>query len=256
MTLTALADQVQRSDPQRFAAVMAAPPVARPPLLVLYAFNLEVARAPWASEQPMICEMRLQWWQDAVEEAAQGIVRAHEVLPPLADLIAKGLPADVLDRLIIARQWDIYKDPFTDEAALLAYLEDTGAGLMWLTAMALGAPDGAEAAVRGYGRASALATYLQAVPALVARGRIPLLDGRDTAVSALAQWGLDQLALGRQGRALIPVPARPALLAGWQSGALLRMARDAPQRVGDGSLELSEFARRGGLLWAALSGRV
>tara|TARA_R110002096_G_scaffold147748_1_gene308124 strand:- start:2927 stop:3697 length:771 start_codon:yes stop_codon:yes gene_type:complete len=256
MTLGALASQVQGRDPMRFAAVMAAPAAARAPLLVLYAFNLEVARAPWASEQPMICEMRLQWWQDAVDDAVKGVVRQHEVLGPLADLIAKGLPVGVLDRMIAARQWDIYKEPFADRQAFETYLDDTGAALMWLCAKALGAPDAAEAAVRGFGRASAVAGYLQAVPALVARGRIPLLDGRDAGVSALAAWGLEQLARGRQGKALVPPQARPALLAGWQSEKLLRMARQEPQRVGEGRLQLSEFAQRGGLLWSALTGRV
>jgi len=256
MTLATLAAQVERSDPQRFAAAMASPVAVRLPLMVLYAFNLEVARAPWASEQPMICEMRLQWWQDAVDDATRGVVRQHEVMGPLADLIAKGLPPAVLDRMIIARQWDIYKEPFTDPQAFESYLDDTGAALMWLCARALGAPDAAEAAVRGFGRASAVAAYLQAVPALAARGRIPLLDGRDAGVSDLAGWGLAQLDQGRRGKSLIPAQARAALLAGWQTEPLLRMARQEPQRVGEGSLQLSEFSRRGGLLWSALTGRV
>jgi phytoene/squalene synthetase len=251
-----LADQLRLRDPLRFDAVMAAPVAARPPLMVLYAFNLEVARAPWASEQPLICEMRLQWWLDAVEDAAKAVVRKHEVMEPLAELIAKGLPVGVLEKLIQARQWDIYKDPFADEAAFDSYLEDTGAGLMWLAAKALGAPDRAEAAVRGYGWASALASYFQAVPALAERGRIPLLDGRDSAVSALAGRGLARLHAAQRQKTTIPAAARPALLAGWQARRLLQMAGREPGRVGEGHLDLSEFARRGGLLWASFTGGI
>ncbi|MFM2390434.1 MAG: hypothetical protein RLZZ437_1989, partial [Pseudomonadota bacterium] len=99
MTVDACAAIVQRGDPDRFAAVMAAPRQARAPLLVLYAFNLEVARAPWVAKEPMIAEMRLQWWRDVLE----GPRRAHEVAGPLHDLIAeKGLAVDVLDRLVAA----------------------------------------------------------------------------------------------------------------------------------------------------------
>ena len=69
----------------------------------IYAFNLEIARAPWVSTQPLIAEMRLQWWRDIVEQAVQGQTRAHEVAGPLATLIReKNLPAGVLDRHVRA----------------------------------------------------------------------------------------------------------------------------------------------------------
>ena len=51
---------------------MAAPVEARRVLFPLYAFNVEVARAPWVTSEPMIGEMRLQWWRDALEEIARG----------------------------------------------------------------------------------------------------------------------------------------------------------------------------------------
>ncbi|MGR3618044.1 MAG: squalene/phytoene synthase family protein, partial [Roseovarius sp.] len=72
MTLQACADLVRRGDPDRFLATMAAPPPARRILFPLYAFNLEVARAPWMVSEPMIAEMRLQFWRDVVEEMGQG----------------------------------------------------------------------------------------------------------------------------------------------------------------------------------------
>ncbi|TNF18762.1 MAG: phytoene synthase, partial [Rhodobacteraceae bacterium] len=54
---------VEKGDPDRFASAMAAPVAARARLFPLYAFNLEVARAPWVTQEPMIAEMRLQWWR-------------------------------------------------------------------------------------------------------------------------------------------------------------------------------------------------
>ena len=158
MSLDACAQLVDRGDPDRFLAVMAAPLWARELLFPLYAFNLEIARAPWVAQEPLVAEMRLQWWRDVVAAAESGAAKAHEVAGPLHGLIRDaGLPVTVLDRLIAARRWDCWHEPFADAAALEAYVEDTGAGLMWLAARALGAPDGAEAAVRAFGWASGLA---------------------------------------------------------------------------------------------------
>lgn len=252
MSIDACAALVERGDPDRFAAVMAAPAALRAQLWPLYAYNLELAKAPWVTKEPMIAEMRLQWWRDVVAEPR---ARAHEVAGPLHDLIVQaGLPVAVLDRMAEARRWDIYKDAFADRAAFDAYLDDTAGGLMWLAARACGAGDAAESAVRAYGWASGLANYLRAVPELETRGRLPLVDGRAEAVRDLARDGLTRIAQARAGRRL-PGQAASALLAGWQAESLLQQVVADPRVVAGGALELSEFARRGRLLWQAVSGR-
>ncbi len=231
-------------------AVMAAPVEARAQLFPLYAFNLEVARAPWVAQEPLIAEMRLQWWRDVVENAQSGAARAHEVAEPLHALITDfGLPVDVADRLIAARRWDIHRDPHDGPDGLAGYLEDTGGGLMWLAARALGAPDASEVMIRAYGWATGAAGYLQAMPDLAARGRIPLPHGMSEV--DLARAGLARLAQARAGRRAVPREVRPALLAGWQAEPLLK-------QVASGLVttpHLSEFQRRGRLLWQAASGR-
>lgn len=247
MSLNACAELVARADPDRFLAAMAAPQQARRVLLPLYAFNVEVARAPWVTQEPMIAEMRLQWWRDALEEIAQGgPVRRHEVVTPLAEVLDPD-GARLLDELVAARRWDIYRDPFADAAAFEAYLEDTTGTLTWAAARALGAAD--EAAVRSIARASGLANWFLAIPALEAAGRVPLVDGRPEAVQALAAEGLQGLRT-RASRA-----ARPALLATWRAKTLLRQAQTDPARVADGTLGQSEFQRRASLLWRSLRGR-
>ncbi len=249
MTVAACAELVQRGDPDRFRAVMAAPVEARAQLFPLYAFNLEVARAPWVTQEPLIAEMRLQWWRDVVENAASGAARAHEVAGPLHELIRDfGLPVEVLDRLIAARRWDITRDPHDGIGGLESYLEATGAGLMWLAARALGAPDTAEAAVRAYGWATAAAMYIRAVPDLYLRGRQPLPEGYT--VQDLARLGLARLAEARKGRKAVPKEIAPALLAGWQTEAVLNQVV-----AGQSSSELSEARKRWGLLWQAFTGR-
>jgi 15-cis-phytoene synthase len=247
MSIDACAAIVARGDPDRFAAVMAAPRRVRGGLFVLYAFNLEVARAPWVTAEPMIAEMRLQWWRDVLEAPR----RAHEVAGPLHDLIAEAaLPVAVMDRLIAARRWDVYRDAHADQAALDAYLEDTGAGLMWLAAKASGAGPEVEPVARDMGWAAGLAAYFRAVPELESRGRVPLVDGRADAVRDLARRGLARLDAARAGPHV-----GPALLAAWQARGLLGQVIRDPMVVAEGRMGKSEFARRGGLIWQALTGR-
>ena len=125
-------ETVRSSDPDRFLSAMTASGAARDALMVLYAFNVEVSRAPWVTAEPMIAEMRLQWWFDAIEEIFEGNdVRRHQVATPLATLVrAQDLRRDWLDGIIQARQWDIYKEPHADQGALAQYLAQTGGGLM------------------------------------------------------------------------------------------------------------------------------
>ena len=256
MTIAACAALVERGDPDRFAATMAAPPNARETLFPLYAFNLEVARAPWVTQEHLIAEMRLQWWRDVVAAPASGAALAHEVAGPLHHVIhTKNLPIKTFDKLIAARRWDIGKNPFVTTADLTDYLEDTGAALMWLAAKSLNAPDAAEQAARDAGWATALASYLRAVPDLTMRGRVPLPDPGPNAIAALAKLGLDRLQSARQARGTIPRHANGALFPAWQTNALLTMAANDPAAVIEGRLAQPEFFRRGGLAIRAVTGR-
>lgn len=248
--LIACAAQVERGDPERFASVMASPVAARGVLFALYAFNLEVARAPWVTAEPMIAEMRLQWWRDALEEIRTGgTVRRHEVVTPLSRVLdAEG--AVLLDQLVQARRWDIYRDAFEDAGHFAQYLERTAGHLMLVAARCLGKVSREQALDAGY--AQGLAAFLRAVPELEAKGRVPLVDGRAEAVAVLAQDGL--MRLDRVGPVARPV--RPAFLAAWQARPLLARAARRPGRVADGTLALSDLARRVRLARVALGGRV
>ena len=251
MTVNACATLVERGDPDRFLAIMSAPPDARALLFPLAAFNIEVSRAPWVTQEPLIAQMRLQWWQDAVEEiAAAKPPRQHEVIGPLADVMrAKSLPLAPFKALIAARQWDIYTEPFADHAAMMAHFEDTTSGLVWLMARALGADPGHEALIRGVGVAQGIAAWLTAAPELAARGRVPLVDDSDAALRALADHGLGLI---RQVRGVDFGPAIPALRTCWRAAPLLAQVRAAPGRVAAGSLGTSEIHRRGALIWRTL----
>jgi phytoene/squalene synthetase len=244
VSLQACAELVERGDPDRFLATMAAPSALRGTLFPLYAFNVEIARAPWVTQEPMIAEMRLQWWRDALEEIETGgAVRRHEVVSPLAELLDAEACA-TLDLAVAARRWDIYKDPFEDAAHFEKYLDETSAGVLWTAARLTGARASEEPAVRAWGRALGLVNWFRAVPALEAANRIPLVDGRPEAIRTLAAQALK-----------LPRPEKnAALLPAWQVKVLLKQVAQNPMRVAEGSLGQSEFRKRISLAKAAILG--
>ncbi|MFC6687247.1 squalene/phytoene synthase family protein [Jhaorihella thermophila] len=250
--LAACADLVRRGDPDRFLAAMAAPVAARAVLFPLYAFNVEISRAPWASAEPMIAEMRLQWWRDMLEAVAAGRpAERHEVVAPLARVLDPGL-AGALDDAVVARRWDIYGDRFAEAEELERHIDRTAGTLMWVAARALGPAE--ESVVRDFAIASGLANWLRAVPAYRARGRDPLPPGADAA-GDLARRGLERLARARRARGAVSRAARPALLAGWQAGPVLAQAARDPDRAEAGTLGQSEAGRRLSLMLRAATGR-
>ena len=243
--LQAAAEAVQKGDPERFATTMACAPAQRGPLWALYAANLEIARAPWASAEPMVAEMRLQWWVDALSALAEtGAVPRHELGPALLPLRAQ---APLLAAIAEARRWDCWRDPFADEPALWAYLDQTAGNLIWAAAQALGAAPGLEARARDFAAAAGLAALFAAVPELEARGRRPLPDGRLEAVARLAQEGLSRLARARGAK---DAALQAAFLPGYRTPARLKRAAAQPGRVAEGALDGSEFARRAQLMRA------
>lgn len=237
-----------RGDPRRFRAAMAAPLAAREVLLPLYAFNIEVSRAPWVTEEPMIAEMRLQWWRDALEEIVQGRARRHEVVDALGFLGADSVTE--LDQLIAARRWDVYKDGFEDDAAFAQYIQRTAGHVINPGLRALGAAPSAETDALGY--AAGLARYLVAVPALEARGRVPLLDGRAAAVSSLAQGALRAW----PKRLDVSMPARAALFEVAGAKAILKRVVADPMAVAEGRLELPQGRETLSLMAASFLGRI
>ena len=137
MSLQACANLVSRTDPDRFAAVLASPISARKVLLPVYAAAAEVARAPWLTQEPVIAEMRLQWWRDVFEEIEHGHARKHQVVDALAEVLtAEG--AKSLDTMALARRWDIYKEGFKDPESLLKHVRDIALGPLVANLDALG----------------------------------------------------------------------------------------------------------------------
>ncbi len=64
--LSACGRIVRENDPDRFFCTLFAPPAKREALFALYAFNHELARVAESVSEPMLGEIRLQWWREAL----------------------------------------------------------------------------------------------------------------------------------------------------------------------------------------------
>lgn len=235
MSFDACAAIVEKGDPERFRAAMAAPVAARRVLFPLYAFNIEVTRAPWVTQEAMIAEMRLQWWRDALEEiAGDGAPRKHEVVDALAAVLdAEG--ATCLMGLVSARRWDVYSDAFEDGDHMAEYIDATAGHVMWTAARLLGDAD--EKVVRDFAYTSGVANLLRAVPELEDRGRKPVLDGTTDGIRALAQVGLDRLRAAVAGHRQVSRDAGVALVAGYRARPTLARVVARPDAVAQGALD-------------------
>jgi len=97
---------VRRVDPDRWLATrFIADRQARADVIALYAFDHELSRVARVTSQPLVGEMRLTFWSEAIAEIFDGKpVRKQPVLVALADTIARrNLPREPFDALIDAR---------------------------------------------------------------------------------------------------------------------------------------------------------
>src|SRR5216684_3186562 len=132
--LSPVAALVRRHDRDRFQTVLFAPAGRREALLALYAFNYEIARVRESVTQPMLGQIRLQWWREVVDAAYAGApARQQFVAEPLAAIIRDfALSRAHFDRLIDAREKDLADEPPPTLAALEDYAEGTSASLIHL----------------------------------------------------------------------------------------------------------------------------
>jgi NADH dehydrogenase [ubiquinone] 1 alpha subcomplex assembly factor 6 len=174
LSLSPVAALVHRYDRDRYQTALFAPADRREPLFALYAFNYEIARVRETVTQPMLGQIRLQWWREAIEAAYAGAQpRRHEVVEPLAAIIREfTLTREHFERMIDTRERDLADEPPATLAELEEYAEGTSATLLYLVLEVLGAVEPAtRAAARDVGIAYALAGLLRAMPFHAGAGR-------------------------------------------------------------------------------------
>ncbi len=129
-------------DRDLWLACLFTPPDARKHIHALYAFAQEAADVSGKVTQPLLGEMRLQWWVDALEGAAapgEG-ARANPLADALIDTIERfALPRKEFIALAEAHIFDLYDDWMPSWSALENYCRATSSAPMRWAACILGA---------------------------------------------------------------------------------------------------------------------
>lgn len=270
--------EVRRNDNDRFLTGLFAPAERREALYALYAFNIEIAKTREVVSEPVLGQMRLQWWRDVVEAACEGgAVPVHAVAQPLADAIrTHGLTRAHLDRLIDAREADLEDEPPATLDCLVNYADATAAPLTVLALEVLGVrePAAAEAGRRA-AIAHALAGLLRAVPHHARQNRVLLPADRLAAhgvrvrevvegkagerlrpvVRDVADSARRHLGEARAARRQVPGAAVPALLGATLAGIHLGVLAREDHEVLAARVQMPHPLRQLRLAWAALRGR-
>ena len=157
--------EVREHDHDRYLTALFAPADRREAIFALYAFNAEVARTREAVSEPILGQIRLEWWREAIDGIYRYEVREHPVVEGLSEAVRRHeLDRVRFERLLDARGDDLEEAPPADLAALEAYAGATSGALAELAMAVLGFAD--EAPLRAahlVGTAWALIGLMRAV---------------------------------------------------------------------------------------------
>lgn len=239
MSVDYCAQLLHELDPDRFGICLMVAPERRARLLTLYALNLELARAPLASNEPLVAEMRLQWWIDSLESLAERQPQPHELLSPLAE--AWGARAAAFAELAEARRRDAAREPHDGPQAVCDYVRATAVPLTQFAAEALSVAAEAAPVVAAQAEGVGLVQWLAALPALQRLG-LGLWDPAPSELARLADLARARLAEAAAGRRMISRALAPVLYPGPAAGAILAAAPRGIEALADAAP--SEFRRR------------
>jgi phytoene synthase len=260
-TDAAVEDAARANALDRYLAARLAPRVARRDLIALAAFVGDTARIAATASEPLIGEIRLQWWRDVLE--TEGEATGNPVADALREAIARhGLPAEPFAKLLDARSRALDPEFGMSGAALDQHLDETEGAAFRLAARILGVPPGEAAdkllfaAGQSYGRVQLLRT----VPLMLeARQRFPrahLVNDWAELASAILDGARGSLQQVRRNSRAAPESANAAIL----PTALVEPYLAALERLGPGIVreraDISPLARVWRLWRASVRGTI
>ena len=168
-----LTGRLREGDRARYLCTLFAAEHHRADLSALYNFNLEIARIRDSVSDPMIGQLRMKWWYDAIDRISGGLPPSHPVLRALQQTVTRhDLDPGRLSRLVETRAADISPAQPDDLDDLFAYVDAT-AGVVGRMALLILAPGASGEVVRALdlvSRGWGLSGMLRALPAHAARG--------------------------------------------------------------------------------------
>lgn len=123
------ASEVREHDLERYYVSLFMPANTRPGIWAVLAFNQEVAKTHSVVSEPMLGEIRLQWWREALDSIEAGAPREHPVVQALASIEQFGAIRPMLERVIDGWAKVLEADQ-TDLSDLVNHAEETGGVLV------------------------------------------------------------------------------------------------------------------------------
>lgn len=133
-----LRDELKRNASMSYAATLFAPEDKRDALIALYAFDHEIKRIPSLVSEPMLGEIRLQWWREALNGERAEEARMNPLASTVLDVIAKyNLQRSGFTHLIDGEARILDATPIIDERELEKLYGQRHGALFQLGAMIL-----------------------------------------------------------------------------------------------------------------------
>jgi phytoene synthase len=187
--MDAIATSLREVDAAQFFAALFIPEEQRSAVMVLRTFAAEMSRIPFLVSEPMLGEIRFQWWHEVLAGEREGEAAAHPLASALIQTVRKhSLPIAALQGLIAARVEDLYADPPPTMNDLEGRLGECHSVPYRLASMILVPHSSASVAdVAGHGGvAEGLAHLLAHWPLLLRRSRVMIPQ------DVMAQFGLSR----------------------------------------------------------------
>lgn len=244
-----------------YFAARLAPRDARRDLIALAAFVGETARIVAAASEPLVAEMRLQWWRDAL---APEHIGGEATGNPIADavraaIVQHALPVELFSGLLDARSRALDPGLVAGVAALDQYFDETDGAAFRLAARILGIPgsDAADMLLCAAGRAYGRVRLLRAMPLMLDARRHSshghLVNDWAALAPAILEGAKSSLQEARRQSHHTPIAAvLPVALVGPYLTALERLG---PKIVCERA-DISPLTRVWRLWWASVRGKI
>ena len=235
----------------RYLSALLSPRDVRQDLINLAAFAGEIERIPTIVTEPMMGEIRLQWWRDALENTDLSLRSGHPIADAIRDTAARHvLPLGLLMGFIDAQTTKLHDETLADDQALGSHFAKTESALFELALRVVGCTDEiAHTVALSSGQAYGIARLLIELPALWAQGHILIPANRLAAAKltvAQVRAGVDRDRILPVLNALVAEARRHLLAARRLMTQLSRAQRDAllPLAVVEPYLRAFERVRR------------
>lgn len=130
--LEAVVKRLRRRDYASYLSVRMAPEAVREPLFWLQGFFHDVAQIALKVDEPLLGEIRLQWWRDAISKLARGERIGHPVADGLQPVLEAddGLLAQALTGIVDSYRFDVQKSPVPDMPGFYGLMDQRYGGLL------------------------------------------------------------------------------------------------------------------------------